>query len=141
MSKFDLLFRRCSQTRNSAVLTCVVAILLPFGSLANAQASKGHSGGQHLKVGQKHIELVGGAADTALMFVVTTDRDKPVKLRGGMVRVTIMQDGITSDSPVVVDGLNMIVTDLAKPLSKGARIYVSVRLAAGETLRANFTAN
>lgn len=141
MTKIDGHFRRGSQTRHSALLACLVAISLPFGSIANSQASKSHSGGQHLKVGKKHIELVGGAADTALIFVVTTDKDKPVKLNGDMVRVTIVQDGRTSESPVVVDGSNMIVTNLVKPLSKGARIFVRVRLAAGDTLKASFTAN
>jgi len=122
-------------------LFAYVVLSLQFVSSASAQANPGHSGGQHLKVGQKHIEFVGGTADTALIFVVTTEKDSAVQLRGGKIRLTIEHHGRMTNVPVVVDGVNMFVARLKQPLPKGARISVSVQLAEGNPLSAHFTAN
>jgi hypothetical protein len=112
-----------------------------FGSTVSAhEVAKGPNGGPVVDVSGHHVEMV--AKGTELVLFLTDEAEKPLASAGAKSPRAIVQDGgKTATVPLNPAEPNRLIGTLAQPLSKGARVVVSVTMPDGRAVQARFVNN
>ena len=119
----------------SILAAALLAAALLVGSPAMAQRT-GPNGGMVAGASGHDVELVIAPTELTVFLV---DHGRPAEMRGASARAVI-QDGGRTITVQLVAGGNRLTGRLEAPLTKGARIVISGRMADGHTVQARFVA-
>jgi hypothetical protein len=121
--------------------TLIAAVLVGLGSTASAhEVARGPNGGRLVDVSVGHLEMV--ARDTDLILFLTDEADQPLASAGAKNARAVVQDGGKSATvPLTPQEPNRLVGTLSQPMTKGARVVVSVTLPDGRPVQARFVHN
>jgi hypothetical protein len=126
----------CSGTK---ILCGIVISVLVLALPVQAHQSLGQSGGQIVDTGDNHIEFIGSPADTTLIFVITDAREKPISLDVTAAAVIVADGMDTKTLPLTFLEPNWFEGQLARALSKGAFVKLTIELSTGRHIDAKFT--
>ncbi len=125
--------------RRLAIVSVIMLAVVPWALAHGPGGAKvsGAHGGDIVDVEGGHIELVIGA--TELVLYITDRKDAPLATVGFTARAIIQDGGRQAVLPLVPRAPNLLVTPLAAPLSKDAKVAVSTPLVnGGKPVQARF---
>jgi len=124
-----------------SVLACAagLALLLTAAAPTRVLAHDGESGpngGPMLEVADHHVELTANGTDLTLHLM--DGAHAPVPSKGASGRAVVLEGSQQASLTLSAAEPNRLSGTLAKPLSSGARVVVTARLADGRNLTARF---
>ena len=123
--------------RVQIALVTVLSMLVCISAQAH-EGELGPNGGQIVEDASHHVEFIANA-DQVVLFV--SDAADAVHPTTGATGRVIVQDGAAQAiADLSATEPNQMVAKLAKPLSPGAKLVVSLKLADGHDVKARFVA-
>ena len=123
--------------RFQITLVPVLAMLMCLSAQAH-EGELGPNGGQIVEDASHHVEFLSKADQIVLFISDAADAAHPTTGATGRV---IVQDGAAqATADLSTTEPNQMVAKLAKPLSPGAKLVVSLKLADGHDVKARFVA-
>lgn len=117
----------------------VALALIAAPSLASAHdVVKGPNGGQVVDDAGHHVEFTS-KGDQILLYLSDT-ADKPISSAKATGRAIVQDGGKQVIAELVAAEPNVLSTKLAVPLSKGAKLAVTIKLGDGHDVKARFVA-
>ena len=117
------------------VFLAVALVAAPSFASAHDQA-KGVNGGQVVDDAGHHVEFTSKGGEIALFL--TDESDKPISAAKATGRIIIQEGAKQSAADLTVMESNMLMAKLAAPLSAGAKLAVTIKLADGHDVKARF---
>ena len=117
------------------IILAVALVAAPGLASAHDQA-KGVNGGQVVDDAGHHVEFTSKGGEIALFL--TDEADKPISAAKATGRVIIQEGAKQSAADLTVMEPNMLMAKLAAPLSPGAKLAITIKLADGHDVKARF---
>ncbi len=118
----------------------IVPILMLCGvqvpQVSAHESESGPNGGPMVEVKGLHLELIAKDADLAV--VLSDTAHAPLASKGASGRAVVLEGSTQKILPLLPMDPDRLTAKLDKPLSKGARVVVSAKLASGQELLARF---
>ena len=114
----------------STMLTCL--------SVQAHEGELGPNGGQIVEDASHHVEFIANADQVVLFVSDAADAAHPTT--GATGRVIVQDAAAQAIADLSATEPNQMVAKLAKPLSPGAKLVVSLKLADGHDVKARFVA-
>lgn len=127
-------------TRRRLHAAAALAALLLAGAMAPQvrahDAASGPNGGQMIEVKGHHLELTTKGSE--LTLYLSDEAEAPMPSRGVSGRAVILDGSKQSTTALTPAEPNRLVARLEAPLSPGARVVVTAKLADGHDVVARF---
>jgi hypothetical protein len=116
-----------------------VAVLIGTAIPVSAHdMEKGANGGQVAEAKGHHVEFT--TKDGAITLYLTDEKDQPIASKGASGRVIIQSNGASATVDLAPAEPNLLTAMASAPLSAGAKVVVSAKLADGHDVQARFVA-
>ena len=113
--------------------------LVAAPSLASAHdVANGPNGGQIVDDAGHHVEFT--AKGDQIVLYLSDNADKPISSAKATGRAIVQDGGKQVIGELVASEPNVLSTKLAAPLSKGAKLAVTIKLGDGHDVKARFVA-
>jgi hypothetical protein len=114
----------------------LVLLMAAPGPVVAHDGENGPHGGPMLEAADHHLELTANGTDLTLYLM--DGAHAPVSSKGASGRVVVLEGSQQASLALAAGEPNRLSATLAKPLSGGARVVVTARLADGRNLTARF---